>query len=312
MKDINYSIIIPHYNIPDLLMRCLKSIPVREDIQVIVVDDCSPDAERYLKDYPELSRPYLEYYSTPHGGSAGCARNIGLDHAKGKWLIFIDSDDLLVDDAEQILDETINRPEDIIYYNTKCVMSDDLTQSSDRNFYAHYFDEFATNHDEIPFRYRIQSLWGKVIRREVATTNNIRFDETRYSNDVYFSCSAGHYARTIAVINRPFFIVTERRGSLASSQFSDNGISLEECLVRFNMSLKMTLLNKKWGINLFPFQLYEFSDKMRDNHPCAYVKTLAKLTFTHPYYAYKLVRKDLRYFYKKYIIHDNPNPDLGK
>ena len=34
-----FSIIIPHYNIPDLLMRCLESIPVSEDIQVIVVDD---------------------------------------------------------------------------------------------------------------------------------------------------------------------------------------------------------------------------------------------------------------------------------
>ena len=40
-----FSIIIPHYDIPDLLMRCLKSIPVSEDIQVIVVDDYSADAD---------------------------------------------------------------------------------------------------------------------------------------------------------------------------------------------------------------------------------------------------------------------------
>ncbi|MBQ5474281.1 MAG: glycosyltransferase, partial [Lachnospiraceae bacterium] len=54
-----FSIIIPHYNIPDLLMRCLKSIPVSEDIQVIVVDDNSTDADTYLERFPELSRPYL-------------------------------------------------------------------------------------------------------------------------------------------------------------------------------------------------------------------------------------------------------------
>ena len=41
MANINYSIIIPHYNVPNLLLRCVRSIPVREDIQVIVVDDCS-------------------------------------------------------------------------------------------------------------------------------------------------------------------------------------------------------------------------------------------------------------------------------
>ena len=298
MKDINYSIIIPHYNIPDLLMRCLKSIPIREDVQVIVIDDCSPDADRYLKDYPELSRPFLEYYSTLQGGSAGRARNVGLDHAKGKWLIFLDADDLLTNDAEQILDETINRPEDIVFYNTKCVLSEDLNKMSERNFYNHYFAEFVSNHDETPFRYRFHSLWGKVINRDMVLSNHLRFDETRYSNDVYFSCVSGYYAKSIAVIDRPFFIVTERQGSLASSQFSEKGISLEECQVRFDVALKIKLLLDKWGVKVFPFQLYEFSDKMRDNYPWAYAKTLAKLTISHPYTAYKLGRKDIGYFFR--------------
>ncbi len=39
----DYSIIIPHYNIPKLLLRCVKSIPERDDVQIIVVDDCSPE-----------------------------------------------------------------------------------------------------------------------------------------------------------------------------------------------------------------------------------------------------------------------------
>jgi glycosyltransferase involved in cell wall biosynthesis len=302
MNVINYSIIIPHYNIPDLLMRCLKSIPVREDIQVIVIDDCSPDADRYLKDYPELSRPYLEYYSTHQGGSAGHARNVGLDHAKGTWLIFLDADDLLTDDAEQILDETINRTEDIIFYNTTCVMSDNLSKASDRNFYGQYFEDFVSNHDEIPFRYRFHALWGKVIRRDLVITNNIRFDETRYSNDVYFSCVTGHFAQTIAVVDRPFFIVTERRGSLASSQFSEKCISFEECQTRFDVALKINLLLDKWRIKVFPFQLYEYSDKIRDNYPWAYAKTLIKLTFSHPYKAYKLAHKDIGYYYRN-IFH---------
>ena len=55
-----FSIIIPHKEIPDLLMRCLKSIPVSEDIQVIVVDDNSADADTYLDRYPELSRPLFK------------------------------------------------------------------------------------------------------------------------------------------------------------------------------------------------------------------------------------------------------------
>ena len=67
---VNYSIIIPHYDIPDLLVRCLKSIPVREDVQVIVVDDCSPGNEEYAARYPELTRPFVEFYATAsHGGA---------------------------------------------------------------------------------------------------------------------------------------------------------------------------------------------------------------------------------------------------
>ena len=290
MNVINYSIIIPHYNIPDLLLRCLKSIPVREDIQVIVVDDCSPNADRYLKDYPELSRPYLEYYSTPQGGSAGRARNVGLDYAKGKWLIFLDADDLLSDDAEQILDETINRPEDLIFYNTICVMSDDLSKKSDRNFYSHFFEEYEETHDDRYFRYSFHSLWGKVIKREFVKSHKFRFDETRYSNDTYFSTVTGHFAQQIAIINRPLFIVTERSGSLASSQFKNNKISLEECLIRFDVALKTRLLRDKWGVKVFSFQIFELGEKMRLLYPWAYIKLLVRLTFTHPYYAYRLAR----------------------
>ena len=69
-----FSVIIPHYDIPDLLMRCLESIPVSKEIQVIVVDDNSPDADTYLERYPELSRPYLEFVRTTKGGGAGYPR----------------------------------------------------------------------------------------------------------------------------------------------------------------------------------------------------------------------------------------------
>ena len=111
-----FSIIIPHYNIPDLLMRCLESIPVSEDIQVIVVDDNSSDADTYLERYPELSRPYLEFIRTTKGGGAGYARNVGLDHAKGKWLLFADADDLYVDDMYEIIRPYADSKADIIFF----------------------------------------------------------------------------------------------------------------------------------------------------------------------------------------------------
>ena len=83
-------------------MRCLDSIPVSEDVQVIVVDDCSPDADSYPQRYPQLSRPYLEFVRTTRNGGAGYARNVGLEHAKGKWLMLADADDYFVDKTLRI------------------------------------------------------------------------------------------------------------------------------------------------------------------------------------------------------------------
>jgi len=62
---INYTVIIPHYNIPELLRRCLKSIPCRDDVQVIVVDDCSTDENHIIlkemdNDFGNVQFVYLE------------------------------------------------------------------------------------------------------------------------------------------------------------------------------------------------------------------------------------------------------------
>ena len=130
-----FSIIIPHYDIPDLLMRCLKSIPVSEDIQVIVVDDNSPDADTYLEKYPELSRSYLEFIRAQKNGGAGYARNIGLDHAKGKWLLFADADDFFVDDMYDIITTHAESDADVIYFRKQAVYSDDINRKSTRSGY---------------------------------------------------------------------------------------------------------------------------------------------------------------------------------
>lgn len=80
----NYSFIIPHYNTPLLLLRCINSIPIRKDIQIIIVDDCSPNTEELRMVIKQVKQiPYVEFYNTPQNGGAGLARNIGITHAIG-------------------------------------------------------------------------------------------------------------------------------------------------------------------------------------------------------------------------------------
>ena len=235
--DINYSIIIPHYDIPELLVRCLHSIPVREDIQVIVVDDCSPGSDEYLENIPELSRPYLEFYSTPKGGSAGRARNIGIEHAKGRWLIFIDSDDLFVQGAFDLLQSYIDEEADILYYNYKRVFSNDLTKLSKKWSNADDFIEYEITNDDTKFRYYDHPIWSKVIKKTLVDKYDIRCDETRYANDVGFSLKCGIHATNTKIINQALFLITERPGSLACA-ISDGGMTSTEYRIRLGVMIK--------------------------------------------------------------------------
>lgn len=299
MNGYKYTIIIPHYDIPQLLMRCLGSIPVREEVQVIVVDDCSPEGEKYPEKYPELTRPFLEYYRTPQGGSAGRARNVGMCHAKGEWLIFMDADDLFVDNMYDLLENNIDGEADVTFFNTRSVMSDDLSRPSKRNLYGTLFERYKDDTSELSFRYDFQSLWGKVFRQSLIEENNVRCDETKYSNDVLFSFMAGHLAKKIKVVQTPLYIVTQRSNSLASSQFSRSTISEEECDTRLNISLKIARLIKRYKIP-FDYQMpLHLSMPMRQHYPFRYLRTLLRLMVTFPSMFVQMVKRDWKTIRRK-------------
>ena len=214
------SIIIPHHNTPDLLKRCLLSIPKRDDVQVIVVDDKSDDS--YLpavRKIQECFSPWEFIYLT-EGKGAGHARNVGIDYSKGDWLLFADSDDYFVSDFSSLLDRYYSSEEDIIYFRNLSVLSDDTAIVSHRDDWViRLFDQYSKDHNDKRIRCNHCVPWGKIIRRSYIIDYHIRFDEVMYSNDVMFALLSGCSAKSVAVINRPIYVLTEREGSL-TSQFA--------------------------------------------------------------------------------------------
>jgi glycosyltransferase involved in cell wall biosynthesis len=205
-------------------MRCLRSIPVSEDIQVIVVDDNSVGADTYLERYSELSRPYLEFVRTTKGGGAGYARNVGLEHAKGKWILFADADDFFVDDMSEIIYSLVDSEADVIYFKNKAVLSDNISIRANRSSYLNVrIDQYLADGDEWPVRFKTYVPWCKLIKRNLIVKNDIRFDELMYSNDVYFSLLTGYYSKIIEVVTRVLYVVTARSNSLAANFCSKPG-----------------------------------------------------------------------------------------
>lgn len=221
MDTIQFSIIIPHKNIPSLLQRCLDSIPLRDDVQIIIVDDNSDPEKVDFNTFPGYDRKDVQIIFTKDGKGAGYARNTGLDAAVGKWLIFMDADDLFTEHYNLILDDSIDSQDDIVLFDHEARLSDDLSKKSSRNGYYHQLiQSFVENHDsetEKLVRLTIHPLWGKIIRRSYVVEHGIRFSETRWSNDALFAVKVGIFTEKMRVDGRCFYIVTQRSESLTSN-----------------------------------------------------------------------------------------------
>ena len=260
-----FCIIIPHKGIPDLLMRCLKSIPVSEDIQVIVVDDNSADADTYLERYSELSRPYLEFVRTTKGGGAGYARNVGLDRAKGKWILFADADDFFVEDMYDIICSYADSEADVIYFKNKSVLSDNISIKANRSSYVNgNIDQYLSDGDEWPIRANMYGPVCKMIKRSLLEKHHIRFDEIKCYEDNYCSLLIGYYAGTIKAVDKVLYVVTSRPDSLtALHEYSSDWLRQRtEVLFRCDKFMYQNGFCRKRRSKFFLRKMYNYDRKL--------------------------------------------------
>ena len=254
--NINYSFIIPHHNTPDLLQRLIDSIPEREDVEIIVVDDNSDDDNK-----PNVVRNDVQLYfiDKEHTKGAGRARNVGLEHAKGKWLIFADSDDFFSDNISCVLNKCESSDSDIIFFKVKGCISSTLEPTERGEIYNSRINNFLYRRSffaEEALRYGHFVPWGKAIRKSLIEKNNIKFDEVRYSNDLMFATLIGHYAKSIEALDIFAYYITEREGSLVTQ------INIESRKCRFAVIVRRQRFlwdNHKWHfiISMRP-QLIEY------------------------------------------------------
>ena len=214
-----YSLIIPHYNTPDLLRRCLNSIPQRADLQVIVVDDHSDATYSASLQEVQADFPTVCFIQADKHGGGGFARNIGLQYAAGDYILFADADDFFAECFNDILDEYRTEESDVVFFNTYSVDSQTLLPSSR----AFQVNRIHTRYDSSPrkatlcFRYLWGEPWGKLIRHKLLKDNQIQFDELPIHNDAHFSYRVGFKAQSIKVDHRKIYCITSRIGSISRS-----------------------------------------------------------------------------------------------
>lgn len=210
-----YSIIIPHYNSSDLLKRMLNSIPERDDIQIIVVDDCSETQERL--DLKALNHKNLELYFLENNYGAGYARNVGIGYVRGKWAIVVDSDDVFASDAFEVFDKYAESNIDYLGFCIKCVDTKSLSPNgrkiiSDESV-RKYLRKKSIKNLKL-YKYKNTVCWNKLVRIDFIRTYDIKFEECQVNNDVLYALLVGYYARSFEVIRNELYYFTENPDSI--------------------------------------------------------------------------------------------------
>lgn len=153
------SIIVPIYNAEEFIERGLDSIPVRDDLEVICIDDCSTDSSpEILKNYTRLPLKILT--NDPNMG-IGYSTRVGIKAATGEYITGLDIDDYYITEILNRCLDTINLGEYDIY-----------------NF------SYLENDGRVRRYDNIAGLPGKWIRRSL--TNKATFSNRRELADVYF------------------------------------------------------------------------------------------------------------------------------
>lgn len=208
MAEYTYSVVIPHYNSPKLLARMLKSIPERNDIQIIVVDDCSPkEAQDELM---QLQHKGLEVVLQPENHGAGYARNVGLGKIKGEWCIFVDADDFFAVNTFEVFDKEISIDYDYLmfctsYYNpNNGQVSDAIGNVSNESNLM-----FLSNPCKETFRrIKLKSTvcYNKLVKSSFIKDNNIFFEAVPVNNDVLYAYMVSLYAKNMKIIKDALYI----------------------------------------------------------------------------------------------------------
>ena len=116
----NISIIIPAYNSEKFIFECISNIynQINEKIELIIINDCSTDKTEKICNKFVRKNSYIKLINLKKNSGVSIARNLGIRKSKGKYLIFLDSDDLLINSTLLKINKLIEKScdEDILFF----------------------------------------------------------------------------------------------------------------------------------------------------------------------------------------------------
>jgi CDP-glycerol glycerophosphotransferase len=220
------SIVLPVYRVQQYLPECLDSVLARPgtDVEVIAVDDASPDDCGKILDARAALDPRLQVIHLERNGGPGNARNVGLDRASGDYLWFIDSDDVVTSGAvEAIIKRLDSELPDVLLIDYQCRYPDGRTEPSfSRSLLQSAPDGSFTLEQQPELINLTMTSWSRVISRVFLMELGVRFPPGIHE-DVLVTCAAMLEAHRISKLDRVCYRYRfHRPGSFMASTSSGN------------------------------------------------------------------------------------------
>ncbi len=246
-----FSIIIPVYNVESFLPRCIDSVLKQCycNYEIILIDDGSTDSSAAICD--EYAARY-DCCRVIHRKNSGvtASRNVGLSEAKGKYIVFLDSDDYLEKEMLAKVYEQLEKQQYDI-----CSFAARRVDENERFLYELRFDDMITSL-ELDDDSRDLFLWKKflqyqtgwescfhVFRRDIIEQHQIRYAENlSYAEDLLFTFEYMLYVKRWVKIPDILYNYTLRSGS--ATKELDRQLLLESILYRAFMHMSESLQKK--------------------------------------------------------------------
>lgn len=202
--NVQISVVIPVFNVEKYLSICLDSV-IRQTyrkLQIICVDDGSLDRSLQILEMYQKKDERILIIQSEHKGAAA-ARNIGMQYACGKYIIFLDSDDMIEPNMIEQLYLSIskyNAEIAVCEYDTSMKIGENcFTEEIKRKYMGIYSQKVFRLQDLNLDGFTMWGMppWTKLYETGFLQKNKLEFQQIKSSNDKYFSVMSLIYAKKI-------------------------------------------------------------------------------------------------------------------
>ena len=292
------SVVIPTYNHADFLKIAITSVVEQtyQNFEIIIVDNHSNDHTNEVVNSFNDNR--IHFHKINNNGVIAASRNLGVDHTKGEWIAYLDSDDFWYPTRLECLIDNMHSSLNYDVISTNEYKTDNLTGKKTKLIYGPLDGE----------KYKCLLLYGNrlspsasIVRKEFLIKNEVRFNES--SN--FVTVEDYDYWLQLAFLDANFKFIKSFEGEYLVHGGNSSGFQAlhkrnELNLLKhhvFNVQKFMDNKENLWKSMLAIFSFREAYQQLKLGNFSLFLKNLWLSVYTSPFFVFKWVNFKLKFFF---------------